>query len=185
MVFLLALGSGTASKTRPYYLLRAVDASMSMLPTPGPINLTNHICVSTDGRFYVWLQRQEIIGGTSTVEVFKGSLNDREMQILRTLLDQVAIKNAPHFENPKPPVGVEEFQLFEARIDRGSAVQRVGYFKYTGHEPESTDSTKQQWRDSEVALQPLLGWVRALKSDKYPLKQPVSQSAQFSCYFED
>jgi hypothetical protein len=181
----LVLASSTASEKRPHFLLRAVDASTSMLPTAGPNNFSNCVLVLPDGRFYISLRRQEIMDGTATVKGLEGSLDLKALQILRGLLDESTIRNAPNFDHPNTPFTVDEFQVFEAQIDRDSSVQRVGYFSWRGKGPDNPDSAKKQWQESEVALQPLVEWFRALKTNKYPLKRPVSKSARFSCDFDD
>jgi hypothetical protein len=78
-----------------------------------------------------------------------------------------------------------EFQVFEAQIDRDSGVQRVAYFKWEGQAPDNTDLTKRQWQESEIALQPLVEWFRALKTHKEPLKRPASISNAPECDLDD
>jgi hypothetical protein len=185
LAFCLVLGSSTASEKRPHYLLRAVDESNSMRPTAGPNNFSNCVLVLPDGRFYLSLRRQEIMDGTATAKGLEGLLDPKALQILRDLLNQPTIENAPQFELPNTPFGADEFQVFEAQIDRGSTMQRVGYFKWKGLAPTNMDTTKQQWRESEVALQPLVEWFRTLKTYKYPLKRPISKSTRFACDLDD
>jgi hypothetical protein len=181
----LVLGSSTASEKLPHFLLRSVDTSTSMQPTAGPNNFSNCVLVLPDGRFYLSLQRQEIMDGTATAKGLEGSLDPKALQILRDLLNQPTIENAPQFELPNTPFGADEFQVFEAQIDRGSTMQRAGYFKWKGLTPTHMDATKQGWRESEVTLQPLVEWFRTLKTYKYPLKRPISKSTRFSCDFDD
>lgn len=181
LALVLVLGAVTASEERPHVLLRAVDASTSMLPTAGPSNFSNCVLVLSDGRFYIALRRQEIMDGTSTVKGLEGSLDTSALQILHGLLNQDAIRNAPKFEPPNTPFGADEFQVFEAEVDRGSTLQRTGYFTWSGKGPNNPDSTKKQWQESEAALKPLVEWFRALKTNKYPLKRPASQSQALQC----
>lgn len=181
MALVLVLTPLTTAQNPPHFLLRAVDASTSSLPTAGPNNFGNCILVLPDGRFYLSLRRQEIMGGTIIVKSLQGSLDVNALERLRELLNQQTIRDAPKFELPNTPFGADEFQVFEAQIDRGSALQHAGYFKWKGKGPDNSDSTKKQWQDSETALQPLVGWFRALKTYKEPAKLPTSQSHVLQC----
>jgi hypothetical protein len=181
VVLLLVLGSSVASNRQPRFLLRAVDGVTSTLPTAGPDDFTNCVLVMPDGRFYILLRRQEIMDGTGTAKGFEGSLNANSLRILRDLLDQESIRSAPKFDLPNTPFLSDEFQIFEARIDREAVVQRVGYFKWKGKGPDNPDLTKKQWQESELALQPLVEWLRALKTYKDPVKRPTSSSHALRC----
>ena len=115
LLFLL-FGSSIASDDRLHFVLRAVDGSMSLFPTVGPNNLSNHICVLADGRFYISLHRQEIMDGTATLKNFEGRLGVREMKILHQLLDQDAIKNAAHFELENRHSGLKTLSFSRLRL---------------------------------------------------------------------
>jgi len=181
VVLFLVLGSSATPDKQPHFLLRAIDQLISTVPTAGPNNFSNCVLVMPDGQFYVSLRRQEIMDGTATVKAFEGSLNANSMQRLHDLLNRETIRNAPKFDLPKTPLGVDEFQVFEAEINRGALLQRLGYFKWKGRGPDNSDLTKRQWQESELALQPLVEWFRALKTDKEPLKRPTSISHALQC----
>jgi len=186
LVAFLALGSSsTAFGKRPHFLLRAVDAVTSSLPTAGPNNLSNCVLVLPDGRFYLSLRRQEIMDGTGTVKSLEGSLDAKALQILHALLNQQTIRNAPKLNLPNTPFVADEFQFFEVQIERESTMQRAGYFKWQGKGPDNPDSTKKQWQEGEVALQPVAEWFRALKTNKEPLKRPASKSHALQCDLDD
>jgi hypothetical protein len=102
----LVLGSSTASDKRPHFLLRAVDASSSSQATAGPNSFSNCLLVLPDGRFYLSLRRQEIMGDTVTLKSLEGSLNEAALRILHGLLNQQTIRNAPTYELPNTPYAI-------------------------------------------------------------------------------
>jgi hypothetical protein len=177
VLVLLVLGSSNGSDKRP--LLRALDGMTSLVPTAGPRNITNCVVVMPDGRFYLLLKRQET-GDSATVKSFEGSLDQRQLLILHNLLDESTIKSAPNYDIPRMP-SFDEWQGFEAQIDRGSTVQHVGYLKWKVEGANNEESANKDSQESEVALQPLVEWFRALKTYKEPLKRPASKTAHFSC----
>jgi hypothetical protein len=176
----LVCGSSEVSN-RP--LLRALDGATSLLLTAGPQNFNNCVVVLPSGKFYLVLKRQEF-GNTASLKKFEGWLDQRELRILRSVLDQDAVKGAPSFEIPRMP-SVDEWEGFQAQIDRGSTVQLVGYFKWKLKGSDKTEPANKDSQDSEAALRPLVEWFRALKTYNDPLKRPASKSARFSCSFED
>jgi len=184
LLLLLICGSLKSSENRP--LLRALEGMTSLVPTAGPRNFSNCVVVFPDGKFYLSLKRQEI-GNRVTVVNFEGALNRRELQILHNLLDQDTLRNAPNFPNfgvSRMP-SVDEWEAFEAQIDRGSSTQLVGYSKWKVKGSESAEPANKDSQASEVVLRPLVEWFRALKTYDSPLKRPASNSARFSCSFED
>lgn len=177
VLMFLVLGAAKGSDERP--LLRAVDGMMSLMPTAGPQNIHNCVVVMPDGRFYLSLKRQEN-GDPATVKSFEGSLDQSEMLILHKLLDESTIKSAPKYEIPRMP-SVDEWQYFEAQIDRSSTVQNVGYLKWKAKGANSEEAANKDSQESEAALRPLVEWFRDLKAYKEPLKRPASKTAHFSC----
>jgi hypothetical protein len=152
-----------------------VDAWLGLQPTAGPMIVTNCITVAPEGRFRLDLNKQEFYGeGTTTI--FESSLNEREVQILRGLLDAEEVKSLPPYVEPVTPLPSGGGQTFIADISRGSTVQHVGYFSWIGEELGDPDSVKKDWKQSEAALQPLVKWFRALKSYKRPNWRHVSNS---------
>ena len=119
VVLFLVVGSPGASDKQPHFLLRAVDGLTSMLPTAGPNNLSNCALVMPDGRFYISLRRQEIMDGTATVKDLEGSLNATSLQILRDVLNQQTIRDAPKFDLPIRRLGPMNFKSLKPRLTGG------------------------------------------------------------------
>ena len=125
---LVALSLASDRPTR--FVLRATDTWITESATAGPNNIDNCVLVLPDGHFYLSLRRQEIMDGAASLKTLEGSIEGKSFQILIDLLDGGTIRNAPAFERPHTPFGADEFQSFEARIQRGAKVQQVGYFKW-------------------------------------------------------
>jgi hypothetical protein len=147
---LVVLSEASDKPTR--FVLRATDTWITESATAGPNNIDNCVLVLPDGHFYLSLRRQEIMDGTATLKTLEGSIDGNSLQILIGLLNRDAIRNAPPFERPNAPFGADEFQSFEAQIQRGATLQQVGYFKWKGRGPDNPDLTKKQWQESELAL---------------------------------
>jgi hypothetical protein len=154
--------------------------SITLQPTAGPNNIANCLLLLPNGKFFLSIRRQEIMDGTATVRGFEGSLDSQELQWLSSFLGREDIRKLRQCEPPHP-YGADTFQLFEAQIMRGSTVQRVGYYEWSGTEAGYPNSLMRQWRESQAKLQPLVKWFRALKTSKYPLKHPATKSALDVC----
>jgi len=150
-------------ESRPF-IVRMGEWQSTFLPSAGPNSLTNCVIVLPDGCFELVLRRQESLGGKSTVDIFESSLNQKAIEILRDRLDSDAVRKLPPYAPPNTPFIADEWQLVTAEISRASDVQRVGYFSWKGVGPTNTESIKREWQESAVVLQPLVEWVRALKS---------------------
>jgi hypothetical protein len=147
------------------FIVHMAESQQTSEPSAGPNNLSNCVIVLPDGHFKLVLFRQESIGGKGTMDTFESSLGQKEIQILRGLLDSNAVSKLPPYVGPNLPIGSNGFKWFEAEISRESNVQRVGYFVWWGGSaPTNPEGTKREWQESMVALQPLVEWFRALKS---------------------
>jgi hypothetical protein len=160
----------------PQCLFRAVEQESTLHPTAGPNNFSNCIVVQPNGRFHLLLRRQEITDGTQTASSFEGLLDEKEMQTLRNLLDDDAVKQLPPFVAPEIPLPSDTFQAFIAEVSRVANVQQVGHFSWKGDGPRNPESVKKDWQNSEVTLQTLVEWFHAFKSFKNPIKRRVSSS---------
>lgn len=181
LIGLAAVASSRESKPDPrLVLVRMVDSWSTLRPTAGPINIGNCVAVAPDGHFHLELHRQEFYGeGTTTV--FESSLNERELQILQGLLNAERVKDLPLFEEPITPLQSENYEIFTAEVLTGSNMREVGYFSWKGQGPRNPDSVKAEWEGSKTTLQPLVEWFRALKVNKRPNWQRVSNSRSSFC----
>jgi hypothetical protein len=160
----------------PQFLFRAVEQESTLHPTAGPNNFSNCIVVRPSGHFHLLLRRQEIMDGTQTASSFEGLLDEKEMQTLRNLLDDDAVKQLPPFVAPEMPLPSDTFRVFIADVSRSANVQQIGYFSWKGDGPCNPGSVKKDWQKSEAELQTLVEWFHALKSLKDPIKRRISNS---------
>jgi hypothetical protein len=180
LVFVLCLSPSIASESSPDFLLRASDFMITLQPTAGPNNMSNCLLLLPTGKFYLSLRRQEIMDGTATVRNFEGSIDLKALQWLRSFLDGQDVRKLPPFEPPHLN-RTDTYNVFEAQVMRGSTLQQVGYYEWSGKGTDYPNTLTQQWRDSQAKLQPLVEWFRGLKTSKYPLKRPISKSAPDVC----
>jgi hypothetical protein len=150
----------------------------------GPHGITSNSCISiqSDGRFHLELRLQQLPNDFATLHIYEASLNDFQLQRLRSLLDSQTIKDLGPFTPPVLPMGLSAFASFDAHIAREDRIQSVGYFTWNqrlgdpGQSPQSTpDAVKEQWRTSEIALLPLVQWLHEIEADKWP-EAPRSSS---------
>jgi hypothetical protein len=135
----------------------------SLKPTPGPNNINNCLIVYTDGRLHLELRRQEFFYGKANYVSYEGKLPDRDLTLLRSILDSTDVKNLPTPPLPKLPLASDDFDWFEAEISRGSGVQKVGYFAWNG-KPKPSEDDEKIWEKERQALEPLAQSVRSMKS---------------------
>jgi hypothetical protein len=101
-------------------LVRMWDSRMTLHPAAGPITIENCIAVGRDGHFHLELRsRQEFMDGRATLHIYEGVLNDKSVQILKSLLDADAIRNLPTSKSPKFPLLQQDWlEGFRATISR-------------------------------------------------------------------
>jgi hypothetical protein len=113
---------------------------------------------------------QEFLNGRATLVSYEGTLNPKELDILRTILDGDAIRSLPQFVMPATPMGVDSYHAITAKIPRPSGIQDIGYFEWQGKAPENAASARGDWSRSAAAMKPLVEWFHSLKS-MYPWRQ--------------
>jgi hypothetical protein len=173
LVLLLVAGSPLAlfAQNRPEpsqpFLVTMGEVWSTPQPAAGPLNAMNCVIVFPDGRLHLELRRQEFFEEKADLSVFEGSLNGKEIQILRDLLDAGTVAQMPLFTfMPTLLSGAAEgMQMFSARISRGKLRQQVGYFVPAEGGPAGSSEQK-EWSEAATALRPLVEWFRALKSAK-------------------
>lgn len=178
IVFLLPLTSLPKSQDAHGVFVRIVQTRIDL--SPNGVTANDCIVVQGNGRFHLERRLQQLPDAATRVTVFESKLTKVQRQALREILDQHSIRNLPEFEAPVPPLGVTDFSLLVAEVNRQTAMQRIGYFSWQGNPmpgapPESTpDRIKKAWQDSQEALQPLEAWRHALEGQKM---QPSKASA--------
>ena len=158
-----AIGQGGKASSQTF-LVRVVDAQLLTRAAAGPINMRNCLVVLPDGRMELELFRQEFFG-SADVKSYTGRLNERELQILLSKLNDPSIQNLSEFVAPKPALRGDEFHTFIVDMSGTGSLRSVGFFEWKGDGPTNADEQKRNWESAKVALQPLLEWSQWAKSD--------------------
>ena len=142
-----------------------------------PRGITANSCISiqSDGHFHLELRLQQLPNTFATLHIYEASLNDFQLQRLRSLLDSQNIKDLGPYTPPVLPMGLSTFASFDAHIGREDQVQNFGYFVWDerlgnfDQSPQSTpESVKAQWRAAQTALVPLVQWFHEIEGIKWP-----------------
>jgi len=161
------------------FVVRMDETELTMHPTAGPNNVGNCLVVAPDGRAHLELRRQEFLHGRASLVSYEGTLNPKELDILRTILDGEMIRSVPQFVMPATSMGVDSYHVITAKIPRPSAIQDIGYFEWQGKAPENAASAGESWSRSAAAMKPLVEWFHSLKS-MYSWKCVRIQEAAFA-----
>ena len=152
------------TSTRQTLLFRMGESELSVHPTAGPNNVANCLVVAPDGRARLELRRQEFFNGHATQATYEGTLNAKELDILRTILQGDAIRSLPRFIKPTTPLSVDSFHVVTVKIYGPSDMQEIGYFEWHGKAPENAASGGEDWSRAAMAMKPLVEWFHSLKS---------------------
>jgi hypothetical protein len=139
------------------------------------------ILVLPDGRFHLERRKDVPPNPTSSLSIFESALDSTQLEHLHDILNGDGIKKLPDYTLPVFPMTVPWFETFTAKIPRDGQIRTVGYWLWRGGtaeaSPNSTpDRIKAGWKDSEVALGPLVAWFHQIESLK--LSPSNSESAQ-------
>jgi hypothetical protein len=146
------------------FLVRFVDAKLLTRAAAGPINMRNCLVVLPDGRMELELFRQEFFG-SADVKSYTGRLNERELQILLSKLNDPSVQNLSQFVAPKPALRGDEFHTFIVEMSSAGLPRSIGFFEWEGEGPMNADQQRHQWESDKLTLQPLLEWAQWAKSD--------------------
>jgi hypothetical protein len=160
------VGQSTEQHLRKSFIVRISEGFSTLSPTPGPNNLSNCLVVMPDGRMHLELRRQEFLDGRAVLTTYESALHSNEMEILRGIVDDVGVKALPRFAAPVVPMDVDDWQVFQAEIARGTEAQQVGYVTWHGHGPNNSEADKAAWNQATKVLQNLVDWSHATKSSK-------------------
>jgi hypothetical protein len=130
------------------------------------MTVLNCLVVNADGHAQLQLSRQEFYG-RGTLNSYASRLNEPELARLRQLLDAAPLQALPPFVAPHTPLSLSEWHVVIAEVPRGAKAQHIGYFE-TSHQSPSvgTPQLRAQWSGSANAMQALVEWFHAFKSDK-------------------
>lgn len=179
--FVLPVAAQQSEPVTNTFLVRMFEREMTLQPVAGPNNIGTCMTVLPNGKLHLELQRQEFFDGHATVSVYESSLSQQELQSLHKILDDQEIKRLPAFVQPKPPLDAQGFQVFTAEIMHGPMLQSAGYYTWKVQPPGNTDSDKEGWKQSELAIKPLVDWFHAIKSFKTSNWRHTSNSKANVC----
>ena len=148
------------------FMVRISEGWSTLRPTSGPNNFSNCLIVMPNGRIHLELRRQEFFDGRAMLTTYESALNRKQVELLRSILDDAGLSTLHPFIAPVVPMNVNDWQGFTAEIERGAQIQRVGYIAWDGQGPNNPEGDKIAWRDASIALKPLVEWAHAVKSNK-------------------
>jgi hypothetical protein len=146
------------------------------------------ILVLPDGWFQLQRRKQQMSDSTVTQKIFQSRLNEAQMQRLRNFLESPNVRDLPPYVTPQFPVNAPWFGMFDVKIRREKAIQRIGFWVWRGGTsntpPNSTPmETKKIWQDSQIALQPLVPWLHEVEAMK--LEPSVDAKPMHVCDAEE
>jgi hypothetical protein len=98
--------------------------------SPNGITANSCISIQTDGHFHLEFRLQQLPNPSAILHIYEGSLNDFQLQRLRSLLDSQNIKDLGPYTPPDLPMGLSTFASFDAHVTREDQVQDLGYFAW-------------------------------------------------------
>jgi hypothetical protein len=148
-----------------------VSVSEATIDNRNLVTATDCILVLPDGRFHLERRKEVAPNPTSSLSIFESSLDSMRLQQLHDILNDENVKRLPNYALPAFPMAVPWFSTFDAKIEQAGRIRKVGYWLWQGGtdetSPNSTpDSIKKVWKDSQVALQPLLEWFHGVETLK-------------------
>jgi hypothetical protein len=148
------------------FIVRISEQWSTLQPTAGPNNVGNCLIVMPDGHLHLELRRQEFFDGTVVWTTYESVLDGSEIGILRSILNDAAVRKLRPFAQPVGSLNGNDSQTFTAEIVRGSQVQQVGYLTWHGIAPNNPEADKTAWKAASGALQHLVEWSHVIKSSK-------------------
>lgn len=165
---LSSAGQGPPS-VRAAFLVRLGEGVMNLSRD----GVSEHDCllVLPDGHFHLERRTQLLPSPRAKLKIFESALPAPQFQRLREILAQESIEKLPADAPPAFPMSVPWSKFFGVEIPRGTGVQKAGYWLWTGGTPETSpnsmpENIKQEWKESEIVLQPLVEWFHELEATK-------------------
>lgn len=178
--FAVVAAQSTSTRQTRAWLVRLGERDVSLHSTAGPNNVGNCLVVTPDGRALLELQRQEFFDMHPTQAIYEGTLSAKGLDILRTILQDDAIRALPQFVAPTTPMGADSFHVVTAQINRPPDIQEIGYFEWQGAAPANAESVGENWSRAATAMKPLVEWFHAIKST-FPFWRLVSKPTKNVC----
>ena len=166
MLFIaIPYGNAQHSKTSRSFSLRIFETQARLEPSAGPITTMTCVVVFPDGLAHLELRRQEMFRLPTSLTSYEYSLNNMEISRLRGMLNTESVTTLPEWVQPSIPMSVHEWHGVSAEISRDTKVQEIGYFEWEGDGPNNAGQAQETWSRSKTAMQPLIEWFHAFKSD--------------------
>lgn len=148
-----------------------VSINEAIIDNKNASSSTDCILVMPDGRFHLERRKEIAPNPTSSLSIFESSLDSTQLQQLHDILKPEGIERLPDYALPVFPMTVPWFATFHARIERGGQIRKVGYWRWQGGTAETSPNStpanvKKTWKDSEIALRPLVAWFHAIETLK-------------------
>ena len=183
ILFSSGLFGQTLSPPAPKYLIKIADQTMDLSSSTG-MTASDCVVITPDGRFHMERRFQRLPKPYSSLHIYEASLGRARLAELKALIEEV--KELPAFVPPQIPMSIAVFRTFIIEVNRGSSVQKAGFFTWppesnspSDSSPQSTpDSTKGAWVTSERSLMPLTEWFGTVKTLKF---RQVSNSKSTLC----
>jgi hypothetical protein len=155
------LGQSTERSARESFIVRVSEGRSTLHSVLGTSNYNNCLIIMPDGRIQLQLRSREFFDGTAVLTTYQSALPDKDLEILQGLIDDEAVKALPPFGGPLVvPKDVDEWQVLNAEIARGKAVQHVGYAAW---QPEPDSAV---WNRAKLALRRLVEWSHAVQNGR-------------------
>lgn len=172
-VFGVALETSATARNQPMPDSAAfvVTIGEATIDHQSAVTSTDCIVVLPDGRFHLERRKQVAPNPTSSLNIYESSLDSTQLQQLLNIVKKESLTKLPIYALPAFPMAVPWFSTVNAKVARAGQIRTVGYWLWRGggadDSPTSTpDNIKKIWKDSEVALQPLLEWFHGIEASK-------------------
>ncbi len=166
-------GSSTAARNNSQFdsSVLVVSINEAMIDNRNASSSTDCILVMPDGRFHLERRKEIAPNPTSSLSIFEASLDSTQLQQLHDILKREGIERLPDYALPVFPMAVPWFATFNAKIEQGGQTRKVGYWRWHGGTAETSPNStpanvKKTWKESEIALRPLVEWFHAIESLK-------------------
>jgi hypothetical protein len=168
------VGQSTERSTRESFIVRVSEGRSTLHSVLGTSNYNNCLIIMPDGRMKLQLRSKEFFDGTDALTTYQSALPNKDLEVLRGVTDDEAVKALPPFGGPLVvPKDVDEWQVLNAEIARSERVQHVGYVTW---QPEPDNAA---WNRAKLTLRRLVEWSHAVQDGRSMDWKRVVNSSSF------
>ncbi len=127
------------------------------------------VLILPDGRFHLERRRVAKPSPTATLKIFESSLDSSELEQLRGIIKDEEVSGLPEYDRQRVYFqNAPWFTSVTVDIGEGEAARRFGYWAWDTQNagPDVPADARAHWRDSEVALRPLVEWFHRMEASK-------------------